>query len=418
MTPKEKVVTSINHRDPGVIPLDIGGCTVTGMHCLAVEKLRHYYGLDYKPVKVFEPMQMLGEVDEDLKEILEVDVDGIIAPVNKFGIRHDGLWKEFRTLWGQIVLLPGDINITIGDDGSHLIHPGGDSKVPPSGKMPPSGYYFDAIIRQGPIDNNALNVEDNLEEFGIISDKDIQYWEEQFDSLRHSERGVIAGFGGTGLGDIANVPGLNLKYPKGIRDITEWYISIELRRDYLHQIFDKQTDIAVENLRRLYWAGGDCVDVLYICGTDFGTQQSTFCSGEIFDDLYAPYYKKLNNWIHRNTSWKTFKHSCGAVEPFISKFIECGFDILNPVQISAAGMDPEILKEKYGREIVFWGGGVDTQHVLPFGSPDDVRKQVKRNCGIFRKNGGYIFNTVHNIQANVPVENIAVMIETLKQINK
>ena len=168
MTSKEIVLASINHIDTGVIPVDIGGCTVTGMHSLAVEKLRRYYGLDYKPVKVIEPFQMLGEVDEELKTILEVDVEGITAPKNKFGMYHDAEWKEFRTLYGQIVLLPGDFNIIIGDDGSHLVFPEGDIKVPPSAKMPPSGYYFDPIIRQEPINDEDLNVEDNLEEFKLI----------------------------------------------------------------------------------------------------------------------------------------------------------------------------------------------------------------------------------------------------------
>jgi len=418
MTSKEKVLASIDHRDPGVIPLDIGGCTVTGMHCLAVEKLRKYYGLNYKPVKVFEPIQMLGEVDEELKSLLEVDVDGIIAPKNKFGIYHDTVWKEFRTLWGQVVLVPENLNIIAVNDGSHLIFPEGDTSVPPSAKMPSSGYYFDPIIRQVPIDDTALNVEDNLEEFKIIPERDLEYWKYQFNFVRNSKRAVIAGFGGTALGDIANVPAPGLKNPKGIRDFTEWYISVESRRDYIHQIFERQTDIALQNLKSIYNAGGDSVDVIYVCGTDFGTQTSTFCSVETFQELYAPYYRKLNNWIHRNTKWKTFKHSCGAVESFIPRFIECGFDILNPVQISAAGMDPENIKKKYGDQIVFWGGGVDTQGVLAFGTVDDVRKQVLSNCRIFGESGGYIFNTVHNIQPNVPVKNIAAMIDAFKDFNK
>jgi hypothetical protein len=418
MVSKEIVLASLNHNDPGVIPVDLGGCTVTGMHCMIVEKLRKYYGLDNIPVKVFEPFQMLGEVDEELKTIMQVDVDGVIAPKNKFGMYHDADWKEFRTLWGQVVLVPGDFTTAIADDGSHLVFPEGDSNAPPSAKMPASGYYFDHIIRQEPYDDDTLNVEDNLEEFKSISERDISHWEKQFKALKNSKRAVIAGFGGTGLGDIGNVPAPNLKHPKGIRDITEWYISIEMRRDYIHQIFDRQTDIAIQNLRRIYEAGGQSVDVIYLCGTDFGTQHSTFYSGEAFDDLYAPYYRKLNNWIHQNTNWKTFKHSCGAIEPFISKFIDCGFDILNPVQISAYSMNPENLKEKYGRHIVFWGGGVDTQGVLAYGTPEDVRKQVIKNCRIFGEGGGYVFNTVHNIQPNVPVENLVAMVDTLNVIRK
>src|SRR5690606_28936509 len=112
--------------------------------------------------------------------------------------------------------------------------------------------------------------------------------------------------------------------------------------------------IAVENLKKAYQAVGDTIDAVFICGTDFGTQNSTFCSVETFNELYAPYYLKVNNWIHENTGWKTFKHCCGAVEPLMKHFIDAGFDISNPVQISAAGMVPEHLKKEYGDDLVFW----------------------------------------------------------------
>jgi uroporphyrinogen-III decarboxylase len=131
-----------------------------------------------------------------------------------------------------------------------------------------------------------------------------------------------------------------------------------------------------------------------------------------------PYYQRTNNWVHQNTSWKTFKHCCGAVETFMPKFIEAGFDIINPVQVSAKGMDPKILKKKYGKNLVFWGGGVDTQKTLPYGTPREVKDEVLRHCEIFAKDGGFVFNTVHNIQADVPVENIAAMIEAVQEFNK
>ncbi|MFC2126631.1 uroporphyrinogen decarboxylase family protein [Bacteroidota bacterium] len=152
--------------------------------------------------------------------------------------------------------------------------------------------------------------------------------------------------------------------------------------------------------------------VVYSC-----TQDSQFCSDETLEEMYSPYYKKITGWVHEYTTWKTFKHSCGAVEPLIKNFIDAGFDILNPVQINAAGMDPQYLKDKYGGQITFWGGGVDTQNVLAFGTPDKVEEQVLKNCKIFSKNGGFIFNTVHNIQANVPVKNIVAMIDALKKFN-
>jgi uroporphyrinogen-III decarboxylase len=126
----------------------------------------------------------------------------------------------------------------------------------------------------------------------------------------------------------------------------------------------------------------------------------------------------MNDWVHENTTWKTFKHSCGAVVPLLNNFIDAGFDILNPVQINADGMDPKFLKENFGDRIVFWGGGVDTQKMLPFGTPAEIEKQVLNMCEIFSKNGGFVFNTVHNIQANVPVENIAAINNALRKFNQ
>ena len=204
-----------------------------------------------------------------------------------------------------------------------------------------------------------------------------------------------------------------MKHPKGIRDIQEWYISTLARPDYIHKVFEKQLEIALINLEKVNHAVGEHVDILYVCGTDFGTQSGTFCDIDTFKSLYHPYYKGLNDWVHQNTNWKTFKHSCGAVETLIPSFIESGFDILNPVQVSAAGMEADKLKQKYGRDITFWGGGVDTQKVLPFGKPKEVYDQVKERLEIFSPNGGFVFNTIHNIQANTPVENILAMFDAI-----
>ena len=158
---------------------------------------------------------------------------------------------------------------------------------------------------------------------------------------------------------MAFIPGMALKHPKGIRGVEEWYVSTVTRREFEHELFRRETDIALKNLAKLNAAAGQYVDVVFMCGTDFGTQTGTFCSPETFRELYMPYYKKVNNWIHENTNWKTFKHCCGAVESFMELFIEAGFDVINPVQCSAAGMDPKILKERYGSRLTFRGGAVD-----------------------------------------------------------
>ena len=299
-----------------------------------------------------------------------------------------------------------------------MIHPQGDLSVPPSGRMPRAGYFFDAVIRQEPIDDENLNVEDNLEEFGLITQQDLDFWAKASREARATGKAVIAGLGGTALGDIALVPGLQLKHPKGIRDVAEWYMSTISRTDYIKTMFDRQVEIALENFRRLYGVIGDNIDAVFICGTDFGTQESTFCSPDDFSDLWLPYYKRINDWVHLNTPWKTFKHSCGAVESLMKNFIEACFDIINPVQVNARGMDPVHLKKSYGKDLVFWGGGIDTQITLPYATAAKVREEVLKLCEIFNKDGGFVFNTVHNAQANVPVENLVAMIDAVKEFNQ
>jgi hypothetical protein len=414
MTSRERIKKSLIHQAPDRIPLDLGSTAVTGIHVMVVEKLRDYLRLEKRPVKVYEPYQMLGEVDDELREALKIDTVGLIGRKNMFGIENKD-WKEFRTFWGQVVMLPGQFNTKIGANGDLLIFPEGDTSVPPSGRMPKASFFFDAIVRQPEIDESSLDFRDNLEEFGEISAEDLDYWKTEANRLKEKGKAVVASFGGTAIGDIALVPAVQLKNPKGIRDITEWYMSTVMRTDYLHRVFEKQTDTALSNLAKIHDVTGDSVDVVFTCGTDFGTQETQFCSRETFTELYSPYYKKINNWIHRNTAWKTFKHSCGAVEPLMQLFIDAGFDIINPVQINARAMDPLKLKENYGNKLVFWGGGIDTQKVLSFGTVKQVEEQVLRMCEIFSAGGGFVFNTVHNIQAKTPVENVIAMINALRK---
>ncbi len=416
MKHKERIRKALEHEQSDKIPVDFGSTAVTGMHALCVAGLRDYYGLEKRLIKVWDPYQFLGTMDDDLLDAMGIDTTAIVPRNTLFGFPNEN-WKEFKTPWGQELLVSEHFNTTVAPDGGLLIYPEGDTSISPSGHMPKTGYFFDTIVRQNPFDEDNLNPEDNLEEFTPVSDEDLRYFESEVERLAGSDRAIVANFPGTAFGDIALVPAPFLKHPKGIRDITEWYISTAIRQDYIHGIFSRQCEIALSNLAKIHAVTGDVISVLFICGADFGTQDSQFCSTETFDSLYAPYYKKVNKWIHENTAWKTFKHCCGAVEPFMSHFIECGFDIINPVQVSARGMDPKTLKERYGDKLVFWGGGVDTQRTLPFGKPEEVRTEVLKHCEIFSPDGGFVFNTVHNVQANVPVENIVAMINAVKEFN-
>ncbi|MDR3793344.1 MAG: uroporphyrinogen decarboxylase family protein [Terracidiphilus sp.] len=412
---RKRLADALNHTQPDRIPIDFGGTSVTGIHVSVVAALRDYYGLDKHPVRVSEPGQMLGTVEEDLERAMGLDVTGVFKRGTKWGVPAEN-WKPWK-LNGLEVLVPGEFNVTTDANGDTLAYPLGDTTLAPSGRMPKDGYFFDSVERQLPFDEDHLDPEENVEEYGAISQADLDFLAEGAKQAAATGMGVAASFGGTAFGDVALVPGTSLKQPKGVRSVAEWYMVTASHQDFVHQVFERQCEIAIENLAKIYEAVGDRVQVAYICGTDFGTQTSAFCSVRTFDNLYAPYYKRVNGWIHDHTQWKTFKHTCGAVSKFVPSLIESGFDILNPVQCSATGMDPEQLKANFGKDIVFWGGGVDTQKVLPFGTPEEVREQVLRRCEIFAPGGGFVFNTIHNIQACTPVENIVAMINAVHEFN-
>ena len=416
MQSRERVRAALSHREPDRIPIDFGSTPVTGIHASVVAALRQHYGLEQRPVKVHEPYQMLALVEDDLQQALGVDTDGVFARDTLFGFPNEG-WRPWRTPWGQELLVSEHFRTTEEPSGDVVIHPQGDLAAPASGRMPSSGYFFDAIVRQPPLDEDRLDPEDNMEEFQPIDEPSLAHLRREVSRVRASGRAVVATFGGTGFGDIALVPGLNLKQPRGIRDIAEWYISTAARKPYVHAVFERQCEVGLANLARIHAAVGNDVDAVFVCGTDFGTQTSSFCSVATLRELWLPYYRRVNDWIHANTSWRSFKHSCGAVEKFVPSFIEAGFDVLNPVQCSAAGMDPQTLKSRHGERIVFWGGGVDTQKTLPFGTPGEVRREVEERCRIFGRGGGFVFNTVHNVQAGTPVENVVAMVETVRHFS-
>jgi len=416
MTSRERLDAALHHRQPDRIPIDFNGTAVTGMHVKCVIGLRRHYGLEDRLVKVHEPYQMLGWIDDDLQAALGIDVEGVYGPDTMFGYRNEN-WMPWRMDDGTEVLMSGNFRTTKDGNGDTLVYPRGDRTAPPSGRLPKNGFFFDTIIRQEPLDENKLDPADNVEEYGPVDEAILAHFEKEGARAGATGRGIIASFGGTALGDIALVPAPGLTHPKGIRDIEEWYVSTLTRRPYVHRVFELQTERALANLALIRERVGDQAQAAFVCGTDFGTQTSTFCSEAAYRELYLPYYRRINDWIHAHTAWKSFKHSCGAVFSLIPAFIDSGFDILNPVQVSAKGMDARRLKAEFGRDLVFWGGGVDTQKTLAFGTPAEVRAQVLERCEIFGQGGGFVFNAVHNIQANVPVANVAAMFSALREYN-
>ena len=419
MTSRERLITTLNHRQPDRVCVDFGGTLMTGIHTSIIHKLKQrLIGPSAEPARVHEPYQMLAEVDAKLRAALGVDVVGVCPRTNMFGYEASD-WKPFTLFDGTPCLVPGQFNVTPAPDGGWLMYPEGDLSAPPSGHMPKGGYFFDTLIRQGPMDEDHLDPADNLEEFGLLSAEDISYYQKQVAWLDENAKdtGVILFAPGTAFGDIAIVPAPFLKRPKGIRDISEWYMITAARPDFVHAVFEKQCEYGLKNLETLMGLFGDRVQAVVTTGTDFGTQRGLFISIETYRHLFKPYHQRLNELIHRKSNWKIFIHSCGAVAPLIPDFIQAGFDILNPVQCSAAGMDAAQLKRSFGRDITFWGGGLNTQHTM-YKTPEAVYREVRERIDIFNQDGGFVCNAVHNIQGNSPIENVLAMFKAIKDSSR
>ncbi len=412
MTSRERVIAALEHRQPDRVPVDFGATGQTGISASTLYRLRAALGLPRKPVTVIEPFQLLGEVDADLRAALRSDVVGLWNPKNMMGVEN-AAWKPWTMSDGTPVLMAGGFAWRRDSDGSIVAYPQGDTSVPPSLRLPAGGFFFDNIDRAPAWREDDLDARRDFSDlFGPYSDEEARALERESVRLcAETDRAVIMNFGGGGFGDAAVIPGPWEKAPRGIRRLDDWYEAHLLHPQYLHDLFGMQAEIALGNLDVLRQALGDRVQVINISGADFGSQSGEIISPEMYRALYKPYHARLNGWVHAHTPWKTHFHCCGSIVRLLDDLVEAGVDVLNPVQVSAAGMDAVLLKERYGQKLVFWGGGVDTQKTLPFGTPEEVRAQVRQRIRIFSRGGGYVFNTIHNILAKTPVANILAMLE-------
>lgn len=419
MTPRERIICAIEHKQPDRVPVDLGATGQTGMNASTLYRLRAALGLESKPVEISETFQMLGKIDPELMAFAGSDVIGLNNPSNMFGV-PDGKLKAFPMPDGTPTLVSEGNAFDFAEDGSIYIYPQGNRSVGPSGHMPAGGYFFDNINRSPDFDEDNLTpAEDFRDDFPTLDDSTARYLEEKSKRLyEETDYAIIGNLGGAGLGDSALVAGPQLLAPKGIRRFEDWLMAHLLYPEYIEEVFEMQTTAMLKNLEIYREAVGNRIQIVWISGTDFGTQNGEFFPREVFCQLYKPFYKRINDWVHQNTSWKTFYHCCGSIVNYLDDFVEMGVDILNPVQLSAKGMDARMLKEKYGKKLVFWGGGVDTQKTLPFGTPEEVRQQVLERLEILSQGGGYVFAPIHNIVAKTPVENILAMYHAVRDYNQ
>ncbi len=416
MNSRERILAALDHKEADRVPVDLGGCVTTGIQASALHRLRKALGLADKTVKVYEPMMMLGLVEPDVIGAIGGDVVGLNSPWTLLGYKNED-WKPWMLPDGTEVLMGGGFECRYGEDGTIYAYPKGNTCVPPSAKMPADGFYFDNIMRQeNLIDHEYDARKDYADQYVVFSQEDCEYYEKQSKRLyEETDCAVFGNFFLGGVGDIFHIPGAWLEHPKGVRDYSDWIMVHYDHPEYVREFFDMQTEITLKNLELYRQAVGDRLAVIAVSGTDFGAQTGPFISPDCYRELYKPCHQIFNDWVHKNTNWRVFFHTCGCIVDFLDDLIDSGVDVINPVQFSAKGMDLMTLKSQYGDKLIFWGGGVDPQKTLPFGTPEEVAEETKRNVKILSKGGGFVCASVHNIQAPTPVENILAFFNAIHE---
>jgi hypothetical protein len=416
MTSRERIIAAINHQEPDILPVDFGGTSATGIYAGTFYELLKVLGLPQRRPYIVDMMQLLTDMNDEERHALYTDVVPLHGPSTKVGTKAIGK-KPFHLAKGIEALVAETVQFSHNEKGDCFLYPQGDTEARASMFMPAGGTYFHAIERSPEPDYDNLNPREDFKEFeNVWTDETARHFENRAKELyENTEYAIVSVFGGAGFGDLAKVPGPTVKEPKGIRTVEDYLTAHMLYPEYIQEIYAMQCEAAIKNVEILRQAVGDRIQVIHAGGTDFGMQTGLYFSKKVFQMLYKPYIKKINDYIHQHTGWKTFYHSCGSIIEILDDLIEAGVDIINPVQCSAANMDPAILKEKFGARIVFWGGGIDTQKTLPFGTPDEIAAEVEERIRIFSKGGGYVFSSIHNIIAGTSPENIVKMLEVVKK---
>ena len=376
MNSRERVKAAIEHRPHDRVPVDIGANYATGLTIGAYHALRAHLGMAGPPIRVVDTMQMLAEVERPVMDALGTDVIGIHVGG---GAVHG--WQAWRMPDGVAVQMPADLDLRRRPDGGWDQWRAGA----PHATMPPGGHYFDPLdYPQWPVAGP-----------GGMSDELLRDLERRARLLHeNTDRAII------------------LNGPWAISNSTsaDFMCALLMEKDEAHDRLDRWAEAIVRDLAGVVDAVDGHVQAVCFSG-DAGSQRGPLFGPDLYREMIVPHMRKVTDYVHRHSGMKCFLHSCGSVFRLIECFIEMGMDILNPIQLSAAEMDPGELVRAFGGRIVFWGGGCDTQAVLPRGTAAEVAEEVRRRMAVFATVPGYVFSQVHNIQPDVPVRNMIALIE-------
>ncbi len=399
MTSREKVKKMLRREPVDGIVIDFGGMPSDGISAAAYSRLVKALGLPERPVRVYDIFQQIAAPDLDVIDAMGGDFIQAFRMRVRFGISCRE-WKEDWLADGTPCLVPYELNPEVQEDGSRVIRIDGV----PFARMPKDGFYYDQIAH--PLELYETEEQLSLWQPYYMTEDEICYIAEEVDWLyEHTDKAIVFGFGGS-------------IFEQAQRDFNfeTFYYNIIAEKELMRAYFRKITDAYLYNLRQLLPLIGGKIQVIQFFD-DLGTQTSLQISRELYREMVWPYQKEMYDYVHQICpETGILLHCCGAIYDVIPDLIEAGVDMLNPVQISAAGMDPVRLKQTYGDRIIFWGGGADIQNFVE--KTDDieaVKKHTEDLVKIFSQNGGYIFSQVHNFQHNADVKKILAIYDTAKK---
>ena len=410
MTPRERILTAITHREPDRIPIDLGATPSSGISVVAYQNLIKYFGKSHLKTHVYDVIQEVAQPEMELLDYFGVDVLDIGRHFNT----SKDYWHELEVITGHKALYPKWFNAQRLPDGSHITYGSGNEII---GRMPVGATFFDQTIfpyADGyPADYKSLANDMKRTIWGGFGftpwdwadEKD--FWKllrkKTIDLKKKTDKALLLGIG------------CNLfEWGTFIRRMDNFLMDLLAGPEQVHKFLDALMENHMGTLAKTCEAVGDVVDIIKF-GDDLEMTNGPFMSNEMYREFFKPRHKMLCDYVKANSSMHTMLHSCGGIYELIPELIEAGFEILNPVQINAVNMEPERLKNEFGRDLTFWGGGCDTKSILNLAAPQQVKDHVKHNLGIFTVGGGYVFNTVHNIMPDVPPENIVAMFEAVNE---
>ncbi|MCL2664973.1 MAG: hypothetical protein FWE82_05120 [Defluviitaleaceae bacterium] len=398
LTGRERVLAALNFEETDRVPIDIGGMGSTGINAIAYRNLRKHFGLPGL-VKVYDVYQQLGWVDDDAKDILGGDVAQVFKRRGAFGISREN-WKQGEMTDGSECLVPEGFSPVKNSAGQFVILDENGNTV---GKRATDSHYYDGVFF--PYGKAETEAGIDAVPMDYFSEEDLAFIEKQAAVLKQkNDRAVLLDFGGDILGAGQN--------NWGFEKFMEYMITEPgLVRYYLNKL----TECHMENLKNVLNRAGRHIDVINFCD-DLGSQQAPQLSPAMYREIILPCHRRQFGFVRANYPHiKVFLHSCGAIKPLLPDLIDAGLQIINPVQISARGMDPAVLKREFGRDLVFWGGGADMQSFVPFAAASEIKKHAEELICVFAKGGGFVFSQIHNIQADVPPDKIAAIFSAAKK---